>query len=72
MRSPRAADQSHFDAIADAYDVQIPEARRLALLTRKTELMREVLERVAPGDGASTSAAGRGHTWRACASSAST
>jgi 2-polyprenyl-3-methyl-5-hydroxy-6-metoxy-1,4-benzoquinol methylase/uncharacterized membrane protein YbhN (UPF0104 family) len=49
LRSPRAAEQSHFDAIADAYDVQIPEARREALLTRKTELMREVLERVAPG-----------------------
>jgi ubiquinone/menaquinone biosynthesis C-methylase UbiE/uncharacterized membrane protein YbhN (UPF0104 family) len=48
LRSPRPADQSHFDAIADAYDVQIPEARREALLTRKTELMREVLERVAP------------------------
>jgi ubiquinone/menaquinone biosynthesis C-methylase UbiE len=46
--SPHASDQSHFDAIADAYDVQIPEARREALLTRKTELMREVLERVAP------------------------
>ena len=48
LRSPRATDQSHFDAIADAYDVQIPEARRDALLMRKTELMREVLERVAP------------------------
>jgi ubiquinone/menaquinone biosynthesis C-methylase UbiE/uncharacterized membrane protein YbhN (UPF0104 family) len=48
-RSPAAAEQSHFDAIADAYDVQIPEARREALLTRKTELMREVLDRVAPG-----------------------
>ena len=48
LRSPHAPDQSHFDAIADAYDVQIPEVRREALLTRKTELMREVLERVAP------------------------
>ena len=48
-RSPAAGEQSHFDAIADAYDVQIPEARREALLTRKTELMREVLDRVAPG-----------------------
>ncbi len=46
--SAHASDRSHFDAIADAYDVQIPEARREALLTRKTELMREVLERVAP------------------------
>jgi SAM-dependent methyltransferase len=35
----------HFDAIADAYDVQIPEARRAALLARKTELMRDALER---------------------------
>jgi ubiquinone/menaquinone biosynthesis C-methylase UbiE/uncharacterized membrane protein YbhN (UPF0104 family) len=33
----------HFDSIADAYDVQIPEGRRQALLTRKTELMREVM-----------------------------
>jgi ubiquinone/menaquinone biosynthesis C-methylase UbiE len=44
--TPRSID---FDAIADAHDVQIPEARREALLTRKTELMREVLERMAPG-----------------------
>jgi len=35
---------SHFDAIADAYDVQIPESRREALLTRKTGLMREVID----------------------------
>lgn len=48
LRSPHSADASHFDAIADAYDVQIPEARRAALLTRKTTLMRDVLERVAP------------------------
>jgi ubiquinone/menaquinone biosynthesis C-methylase UbiE/uncharacterized membrane protein YbhN (UPF0104 family) len=33
----------HFDSIADAYDVQIAEGRRLALLTRKTELMRAVM-----------------------------
>jgi SAM-dependent methyltransferase/uncharacterized membrane protein YbhN (UPF0104 family) len=33
----------HFDSIADAYDVQIPEERRQALLTRKTEMMREVI-----------------------------
>jgi ubiquinone/menaquinone biosynthesis C-methylase UbiE/uncharacterized membrane protein YbhN (UPF0104 family) len=33
----------HFDSIAEAYDVQIPEGRRQALLTRKTELMREVM-----------------------------
>jgi ubiquinone/menaquinone biosynthesis C-methylase UbiE len=39
----------HFDVIADAYDVQIPESRRLAVLNRKTELMREVLQRFCPG-----------------------
>ncbi len=36
-RTAGAAAGSHFDDIADAYDVQIPEARRLALLTTKTE-----------------------------------
>lgn len=35
---------NHFDHIADAYDVQIPEARRLALLARKTTMMEECLE----------------------------
>jgi ubiquinone/menaquinone biosynthesis C-methylase UbiE len=40
---------AHFDAIADAYDVQIPEARRLALLTRKTTMMREVLVQLNAG-----------------------
>jgi ubiquinone/menaquinone biosynthesis C-methylase UbiE/uncharacterized membrane protein YbhN (UPF0104 family) len=33
----------HFDSIAGAYDVQIAEGRRQALLTRKTELMRAVI-----------------------------
>jgi SAM-dependent methyltransferase len=37
------AGPSHFDEIADAYDVQIPEARREALLAKKTALMREFL-----------------------------
>lgn len=37
--------QDHFDHIADAYDVQIPEARRLALLARKTTMMEECLDR---------------------------
>lgn len=41
---PSSGRAEHFDAIADAYDVQIPERRRLALLTRKTEMMRDVLE----------------------------
>src|SRR5262249_14313061 len=35
--------ESHFDEIADAYDVQIPEGRRQTLLARKTVLMREIL-----------------------------
>ena len=39
----RVAAASHFDAIADVYDVQLPEFRRSALLARKTELMREAL-----------------------------
>ena len=42
--SPRPADERHFDAIADAYDVQIPESRREALLVRKTEMMRDALQ----------------------------
>jgi len=45
VRTARAASASHFDAIADAYDVQIPEARRLGLLTTKTEMMRDAIER---------------------------
>ncbi len=45
VRTASAAVGSHFDAIADAYDVQIPEARRVALLTTKTEMMREVIRR---------------------------
>jgi ubiquinone/menaquinone biosynthesis C-methylase UbiE/uncharacterized membrane protein YbhN (UPF0104 family) len=43
LRSLPAASATHFDDIADAYDVQIPESRRLSLLERKTGLMREVL-----------------------------
>ena len=39
----------HFDSIADAYDVQIPEGRRQALLTTKTELMRDVLAQQGTG-----------------------
>jgi 2-polyprenyl-3-methyl-5-hydroxy-6-metoxy-1,4-benzoquinol methylase/uncharacterized membrane protein YbhN (UPF0104 family) len=38
-----AASEQHFDTLANAYDVQIPEARRHALLTKKTGLMREVI-----------------------------
>ena len=44
LRTARTLDASHFDAIADAYDVQIPEARRAALLERKTALMREAID----------------------------
>jgi ubiquinone/menaquinone biosynthesis C-methylase UbiE len=47
--SPRSELATHFDAIADAYDVQIPEARRLALLDRKTALMREILQQLGSG-----------------------
>ena len=46
--SPRA-DAAHFDAIADAYDVQIPEARRHVLLARKTAMMRDVLTQCGAG-----------------------
>jgi 2-polyprenyl-3-methyl-5-hydroxy-6-metoxy-1,4-benzoquinol methylase/uncharacterized membrane protein YbhN (UPF0104 family) len=44
FRTAPAPSDSHFDDIADAYDVQIPESRRDALLEKKTGLMREVLE----------------------------
>src|SRR5262249_1878006 len=44
LRSRGAGDRAHFDAIADVYDVQIPEARRLDLLAKKTTLMRDVVE----------------------------
>jgi ubiquinone/menaquinone biosynthesis C-methylase UbiE/uncharacterized membrane protein YbhN (UPF0104 family) len=49
LKTPSAASTSHFDEIADAYDVQIPWARRDALLTRKTELMRASIDRLAVG-----------------------
>jgi ubiquinone/menaquinone biosynthesis C-methylase UbiE/uncharacterized membrane protein YbhN (UPF0104 family) len=49
VRSASAASTTHFDDIADAYDVQIPESRRHALLLRKTELMKQVVETMAPG-----------------------
>jgi 2-polyprenyl-3-methyl-5-hydroxy-6-metoxy-1,4-benzoquinol methylase len=45
VRSAQASSETHFDDIADAYDVQIPESRRLALLETKTGLMREVINR---------------------------
>jgi len=39
-----ASGSAHFDAIAEVYDAQIPEARRLALLDRKTVLMQHALQ----------------------------
>jgi 2-polyprenyl-3-methyl-5-hydroxy-6-metoxy-1,4-benzoquinol methylase/uncharacterized membrane protein YbhN (UPF0104 family) len=42
LRSASSASE-HFDSIAEAYDIQIPEERRQALLRRKTDLMREVI-----------------------------
>jgi ubiquinone/menaquinone biosynthesis C-methylase UbiE/uncharacterized membrane protein YbhN (UPF0104 family) len=44
LRSSQPESATHFDDIADAYDVQIPEARRRSLLDVKTRLMREILE----------------------------
>ena len=49
LRTAPAANAQHFDAIADAYDVQIPEARRQALRDRKISLMRDVLQRLGAG-----------------------
>jgi SAM-dependent methyltransferase len=43
FRSASADSATHFDDIADAYDVQIPESRRLALLEKKTSLMRDII-----------------------------
>jgi ubiquinone/menaquinone biosynthesis C-methylase UbiE len=40
---------SHFDSIADAYDVQIPVAQRERLLTLKTRLMRDAIDRWCAG-----------------------
>jgi ubiquinone/menaquinone biosynthesis C-methylase UbiE/uncharacterized membrane protein YbhN (UPF0104 family) len=44
-RSTAAQGADHFDAIADAYDVQIPESRRRALLDIKTTRMIDALAR---------------------------
>jgi ubiquinone/menaquinone biosynthesis C-methylase UbiE/uncharacterized membrane protein YbhN (UPF0104 family) len=49
VRTAPAPSASHFDAIADAYDVQIPESRREALLERKTAMMRDVIEELGAG-----------------------
>lgn len=44
VRHGSASSATHFDDIAEAYDVQIPESRRHALLLRKTDLMKSVVE----------------------------
>jgi len=44
LRTAAASSATHFDDIADAYDVQIPESRRHALLDRKTALMASVID----------------------------
>jgi ubiquinone/menaquinone biosynthesis C-methylase UbiE len=49
IRTRAAKNALHFDAIADAYDVQIPEERRLALLERKTSMMHDILTRAGAG-----------------------
>lgn len=43
FRTAPATTDVHFDELAEAYDVQIPESRREALLVRKTTLMRDAL-----------------------------
>jgi 2-polyprenyl-3-methyl-5-hydroxy-6-metoxy-1,4-benzoquinol methylase len=43
FRTASASSATHFDDIADAYDVQIPQSRRHALLGRKTDLMRAII-----------------------------
>jgi len=49
VRTRPLASATHFDDIAHAYDAQIPPAQRAALLTRKTMLMRRVIEDFAVG-----------------------
>lgn len=44
VRTASASSATHFDDIAEAYDVQIPESRRNALLLRKTALMKAVVD----------------------------
>ncbi len=44
VRAASASSATHFDDIAEAYDVQIPESRRHALLLRKTALMKAVVD----------------------------
>ena len=44
VRARSARSATHFDDIAEAYDVQIPESRRHALLLRKTALMQAFVD----------------------------
>ncbi len=63
VRTPvSAGGGEHFDEIADAYDVQIPEARRHALLAKKTSLMKDAIERHLP-DARRGLDAGCGQGW---------
>lgn len=43
LRSGKRSAASHFDELAPAYTAQIPESRRLALLSKKTGMMARVL-----------------------------
>jgi 2-polyprenyl-3-methyl-5-hydroxy-6-metoxy-1,4-benzoquinol methylase len=49
LQSGRKSSARHFDEIAHAYDTQIPEWRRRALLSRKTLLMERVLRAYGAG-----------------------
>src|SRR5262249_58968351 len=60
---PAPAAVSHFDAIAHAYDAQIPEARRIALVERKSALMDRALRAHGFGDGARGLDVGCGQGW---------
>jgi 2-polyprenyl-3-methyl-5-hydroxy-6-metoxy-1,4-benzoquinol methylase len=48
LRTRNVDSSRHFDQLADSYDVQIPAARREALLVRKTTMMRDSLSRLTP------------------------
>jgi ubiquinone/menaquinone biosynthesis C-methylase UbiE len=49
VRTASASSATHFDDIADAYDVQIPESRRRSLLEKKTALMRDAIDALGVG-----------------------
>jgi len=60
LRTLPASSETHFDDIADAYDVQIPEERRHALLDLKTALMRDVIGRHGIGQRGLDAGCGQG------------